>query len=107
MNHESKLVGRGGRLTRRQVLKRSLAGAAGAAAMTIPPLARISAQTSASLLDAGQRAAVERILQHEIDAGNVPGIGWSIGTAKEMLAEGGVGLRVESPATPVDAATRF
>lgn len=110
MKHESKFVRGGGndnKMTRRQVLKRSLAGVAGAAAMTLPPLGRVSAQASATLLDAGQKAAVERILQQEIDSGNVPGIGWSIGTAKELLAEGGVGLRVESPATPVEAATRF
>jgi CubicO group peptidase (beta-lactamase class C family) len=109
MNRESKFAGRGrngGRLTRRQVMKRSLAGLAGAAAMTIPPLTRISAQTSATSFDIGQRAAAEGIVQREVDSGNVPGIGWSIGNAKETLAEGAVGFRVVSPATPMDAATR-
>src|SRR5215469_3887198 len=99
---KSNAAGRG-RLTRRQVIKSGLAGAA----MTMPPLARISAQTSSPPFSAEQRAAAERILQREVDSGNVPGIGWSIGTAKETLAEGAVGLRVVSPATPVDAATRF
>ena len=106
---ELKLAGRGGnggRLTRRQAIKTGLAGLAGAA-MTLPPLARISAQTASPPFSAEQRAAAERILQREVDSGNVPGIGWSIGTAKEMLAEGAVGLRVVSPATPMDAATRF
>jgi CubicO group peptidase (beta-lactamase class C family) len=105
---ESKLAGRGSgdRLTRRQVMKRGLAGLAGAT-MTLPPLARISAQAASAPFSAEQRAAAERILQREVDSGNVPGIGWSIGTAKELLAEGAVGLRVVSPATPADAATRF
>jgi len=99
--------GDGGGFTRRQALKRSLAGVAGAAVMTMPPLVRVSAQTSETPFAAEQRAAIEAILQREVDSGNVPGIGWSVGTAKEILAEGGVGLRVVSPATPTDAATRF
>ncbi|MFI5019791.1 MAG: serine hydrolase domain-containing protein [Dongiales bacterium] len=105
-SHESAFAGRGGKgggLTRRQAMKRTLAGLTGGVAMTIPALAKLSAATPWS---PEQRAAAERILQREVDSGNVPGIAWSIGNATETLAEGGVGLRVVSPAIPVDAATR-
>ena len=36
----------------------------------------------------------------------MPGIAWSIGNATETLAEGGVGLRMVSPAAPMGGATR-
>jgi D-alanyl-D-alanine carboxypeptidase len=94
-------------LTRRQAIKSSLAGLAGGAVLTIPPRARVFAQSSATPFSAEQRAVAERILKREVDSGIVPGIGWSIGNAKEILAEGGVGLKVVSPAAPVSAATRF
>ena len=111
-SQESKFVGRGGKgggLTRRQAIKRTLASLTGGVAMSIPALAKVSAQSStppSTPWGPEQRAAAERILQREVDSGNVPGIAWSIGNATETLAEGGVGLRVVSPAIPVDAATR-
>lgn len=46
------------------------------------------------------------MLQREIDAGTVPGIGYSIGNASETLAEGGFGLRVVAPAEPMRGTTR-
>ena len=95
-------------LTRRQMNKTSLAWLAGGAALTMAPMARVFAQaSSAAPLTADQKAVAERILQREVDRGIVPGIAWSIGNTWEILAEGAVGLRVVSPAVPVDAATRF
>jgi D-alanyl-D-alanine carboxypeptidase len=109
--NESAFVGRGGKggLTRRQAIKRTLAGLTGGVALTIPPLAKLSAQSAAPLatpLTPEQLAIAERILQREVDSGNVPGIAWSIGNAAGTLAEGGVGLRAVSPAAPMGAATR-
>jgi CubicO group peptidase (beta-lactamase class C family) len=103
---------RGGRgtLTRRDAIRSSLAGLAGATAAAMLPLRSVLAQSSPSPappFTADQRAVAERILQREVDSGAVPGIGWSIGDASGTLAEGGVGLRVVSPAVPVGVATRF
>ena len=109
---DSMFVGLGAdraRLSRRQAINGLLASLAGGAAMTIPPLASVSAQSPpppAIPFGTEQRGMAERILRREVDSGNVPGIAWSIGNAKETLAEGAVGLRIVSPATPVDAATR-
>ncbi len=100
--------GNGGGLTRRQAIKGSLAGLAGGGATAVPLVSAV-AQSSApvpSPFGAEQRAVAERILRREVDSGNVPGIAWSIGTTKEILAEGAVGQRIVSPATPMDAATR-
>jgi CubicO group peptidase (beta-lactamase class C family) len=87
------------KLTRRRAIEGSLASLAGGAALAAPTL--ISAQSP------DLKAIAERHMKREIDAGNVPGIGWSIGNTKETLAEGAVGLRVVSPAIPVDPSTRF
>ena len=87
------------RLTRRQAIVGSLAGLAGGASLTTPAL--VSAKS------ADLQAVAERIMKREIDEGNVPGSGWSIGNTRETLAEGAVGLRVVDPAVPVDVATRF
>ncbi len=79
-SHESAFAGRGGKgggLTRRQAIKRTLAGLAGGVAMTLPALAKLSAGNP--LRSPEQRAVAERILQREVDSGNVPGIAWSIG----------------------------
>ncbi|HEY5088877.1 MAG TPA: serine hydrolase domain-containing protein, partial [Polyangia bacterium] len=62
--------------------------------------------SSATPLGPELRARVEPILRHEVDSGNVPGIAWSIGNSAGTLAQGAVGLRVVSPAAPMDAATR-
>jgi D-alanyl-D-alanine carboxypeptidase len=111
-SHESEFVGRGGiggTLTRRQAIKRTLASLTGGVAMTIPAMANLSAQSSASPaipLGPEQRARAEHILWREVDSGNVPGIAWSIGNSAETLVEGAIGLRVVSPAAPMDAATR-
>jgi D-alanyl-D-alanine carboxypeptidase len=88
-------------LTRRQAIRSSLAGLAAGGAMTVPLVG-----ARAQPFGAEQRAVAERILRREVDSGNVPGIAWSIGTAKEILAEGAVGLKIVSPATPMGAATR-
>lgn len=96
-----------GTLTRRAALKGSLAGLAGGTVLATPPLASVFAQSSAVPFSAEQRAVAQRIVQREVDNGIVPGIAWSIGNAKEMLAEGAAGLKVLSPAAPVGAATRF
>ncbi len=99
-----------GALTRRDVIRSSLAGLAGATAAAMLPLKSVLAQSSpspAAPFTADQRAVAERILQREVDNGTVPGIGWSIGDERVTLAEGGVGLRVVSPAMPVGVATRF
>jgi len=92
---------KGDGLTRRQAIKGSLAGLAVGGAMTVP-LAGAQAQP----FGAEQLAVAERILRREVDSGTVPGIAWSIGTTKEILAEGAVGLRIVSPATPMGPATR-
>jgi len=92
-------------LPRRHAIKSSLV--AGAAALTIPPRASVFAQSTVTPFSAEQRAVTERILQREVDRGIVPGIAWSIGNTREILAEGAVGLKVVSPAAPVGAATRF
>jgi CubicO group peptidase (beta-lactamase class C family) len=91
-------------LTRRRAIKSSLAGLAGGAATAIAPLASVSAQSSSPPPEL--KSTAERILRREVDSGNVPGIGWSIGNARETLAEGAVGLRIVSPATPMGVATR-
>lgn len=46
-------------LTRRRAIESSLVGLAGAAALTIPPRARVFAQSSATPFSAEQRAVAE------------------------------------------------
>lgn len=95
-----------GVLTRRAAIRGSLAGLAGGAALATPQAGAL-AQSSSPAFSAEQKAVAQRIVQREIDNGIVPGIAWSVGNAKEMLAEGAAGLRVVSPAAPVNPATRF
>jgi len=96
-----------GALTRRAAIKGSLAGVAGGAALAMPPLTRGFAQSPATSFDSDRKAVAQRIVQREVDRGIVPGIAWSVGNAKETLAEGAAGLKAVSPAAPVNAATRF
>jgi D-alanyl-D-alanine carboxypeptidase len=93
-----------GTLTRRAALKGSVAGGA---AMAMPPLTSAFAQSPVTPFSVDQKAAAQRIVQREVDSGVVPGVAWSIGNSKEILAEGAAGLRVVSPAAPVSPATRF
>lgn len=51
------------------------------------------------------RGTAERILRREIAGGAVPGIGYSIGNARETLAEGAFGLRTVIPAVAMRAGT--
>ena len=53
-----------------------------------------------------QLAAVERILRRFIDSNIVPGVSYSIGNARETLAEGAFGLRTARPAAPMESTTR-
>lgn len=92
---------------RRHAIKSSIAGLAGAAALTMPTRASVWAQSSAAAFSVEQRAIAERTLRHQVDSGIVPGIAWSIGNVREVLAEGAVGLKLLSPAAPVGATTRF
>jgi hypothetical protein len=85
-------------MTRRRAITAALGGAAAIA---------IAGRARAAPFGSEQRAAAERIVRREVDAGNAPGITWSIGNTQETLAEGAVGLRIVSPAVPMDAATRF
>lgn len=82
-----------------------MAGRTLAQALLAALLLALPVSAGAASLSDEQRAAVERILTREVEAGNVPGISWSIGTAVETLAEGAVGRKTVSPDTPMGAAT--
>jgi len=53
-----------------------------------------------------QKEAIEAILHRLVDSGAVPGISYSIGNARETLAEGTLGLQVVGPRMPMEKDTR-
>jgi D-alanyl-D-alanine carboxypeptidase len=72
----------------------------------LPAMAR-AASTAAGALRPSQIAAVEDILRGQVESGIVPGVSYSIGNARETLAEGAFGLRRIAPvAAPMHSATR-
>lgn len=89
-----------------RISRRQVASAVAAIALLAGRDADTAPARPSRALSPRQRSTAERILQREIDAGAVPGIGWSIGNARETLAEGAVGLRTISPSLPMRTTTR-
>jgi CubicO group peptidase (beta-lactamase class C family) len=90
----------------RALTKRHFASALCRLPLLAMPVAPSIAAPADRGLNAQQRQTTERILRREIEAGSVPGIGYSIGNANETLAEGTFGLRTVVPALPMLAGTR-